>query len=147
MDGGRSVTEVFRERIDRITGILEGLQYRLIEPQIRNESYFTGYEGPSLEEGVIFFDKGSPFLELSYTFAFSTHFAPFLSANLVEFVNVGYDYGCYLNLSSDKEIALTVLSKIYFSGLNETSLAECIADFTECVTALREMVHLETRFK
>ena len=140
------MTEVFRERIDRITGILAAMHYRLIEPQIRSESYFTGYEGPSLEEGVIFFDNGSPFLELSYTFTFSSHFAPFLSVNLPEFVNIGYDYGCYLNLSTDKEIALTVLSKLYFSGLNEGSLSECIADFTECVAALREVLHLERRF-
>jgi hypothetical protein len=54
-----------------------------------------------------------------------------------------YEYGCYLSIhQTSSEIAFSLYSKIYYSGLTFYSLKDTVRDFRDCVAALAELLEV-----
>ena len=62
-----------------------------------------------------------------------------MKGKLEEMLKTCYEFGCYVSLQQTaSELAFSVFTKIYYSGLNYYSLRDSLRDFRECVAALME---------
>ena len=137
---------VMHERIRRVRALFGEVGYRTAEAERSDDSYSATFTGPKGAEGGLFIDRDSRFLEVGYTFSFSTSLAEFVKERLEEIMRAAYEFGCYANiLAGNAEIVLSVFTKVYFSGLNYYSLRDSLLDFNRCVAAITEIVDIEHR--
>ncbi|MFW5684530.1 MAG: hypothetical protein ACOC1I_06740, partial [Spirochaetota bacterium] len=96
-------------------------------------------------QGAVYIDRDSKFLELAYTFSFSSNLADFVQDKLEEMMQLCYEYGCYSTLqTAAREITFTVFSKIYYAGLNYYALKETVRDYRDAVESLAELLELRS---
>jgi hypothetical protein len=136
-------SKLMEERIRRVRVLFRELGYRVRESERSSDTYSAGFEDEEGMQGGFFIDRASRFLELAYTFSFSPTMAEYLKARLEEMLKVSYEYGCYINIqTSPEEIAFSVFTKIYYSGLNYYSLRDSLREFRFCVQALTDILEL-----
>jgi hypothetical protein len=136
-------SKLMEERIRRVRVLFRELGYRVRESERSSDTYSAGFEDDEGMQGGFFIDRASRFLELAYTFSFSPTMAEYLKTRLEEMLKVSYEYGCYINIqTSREEIAFSVFTKIYYSGLNYFSLRDSLREFRFCVQALTDILEL-----
>ncbi|MBN1835199.1 MAG: hypothetical protein JW820_05060 [Spirochaetales bacterium] len=136
-------SKLMEERIRRVRVLFRELGYRVRESERSNDTYSAGFEDEEGMQGGFFIDRASRFLELAYTFSFSPTMSEYLKTRLEEMLKVSYEYGCYINIqTSREEIAFSVFSKIYYSGLNYYCLRDSLREFRFCVQALTDILEL-----
>lgn len=137
---------LMQERIRRVTVLFRELGYQIHEGDSTEDSYSAGFSTPEGFQAGLFIDADSKFLELAFTFSFSNGMADFVRERIEDVMHSLYEYGCYFSLQiDDRDINLTVFSKIYFAGLNYFALKETVRDFREAIEAVQEIfeIHLE----
>jgi hypothetical protein len=68
----------------------------------------------------------------------------FLRTRLDDILRTCYEFGCYINLNKkEKELAFSVFTKLYFTGLNYYSLKYSILDYSWCVKEIMKIVELD----
>jgi hypothetical protein len=138
-------SKVMEERIRRVRVLFRELGYKVHETERSEETYSAGFEGADGIQGGFFIDRASRFLEIAYTFSFSPTMAEYVRARLEEMLKISYEYGCYINIQTTKEeIAFSVFSKIYYSGLNYYSVRDSLREFALCVRSLTELLEIGT---
>jgi hypothetical protein len=136
-------SKLMKERVRRVGVLLRELGFEMLDGEFLEETYSAGFESDDGFQGGIFIDRDSKFLELAYTFSFSINLADYLQRKLGEIMQICYEYGCYVNLqTSQREITLSILSKIYYAGLNYYALKETVRDYREAVESLVEVLEL-----
>ncbi|MBN2049957.1 MAG: hypothetical protein JW760_05885 [Spirochaetales bacterium] len=135
-------SKLMKERIRRVRVLFKELGYDIFDGETEEGSYHAGFEGENGYEGSFYIDQDSKFLELAYTFSFSSRMTLFVRDKLDEMLKICYEFGCYLNVQKSDEIMFTVFSKIYFAGLNYYSLKETLKDFTGCIDSLRDLIEI-----
>ena len=135
-------SKLMKERIRRVRVLFKELGYDVFDGETEEDSYHAGYERDSGYEGSFYIDRDSKFLELAYTFSFSSKLTMYIRDRLDEMLKICYEFGCYLNLQKSDEIMFSVFSKIYFAGLNYYSLKETLKDFNGCIESLRELIEI-----
>lgn len=140
-------SKLMRERIRRTSVLFKELGYDLFDEERIEESYSCAFShADTQKQGVFFIEKESKFLELAYNFTFSPQFAPFLRNKMSEITESAFEYGCYLNIFSDENaVSFSVFSKLYFSGMNYSSLRDTLQDYHLCVESLKELVTLNLK--
>jgi hypothetical protein len=134
---------MLEERIRRVKVLFKELGYRVERDDLMDGGYAATFRNRSGVQGGVYVDEDSRFLELGYTFSFSSSLTEFLKARLESMIRVCYEYGCYLNLqSTEREIAFSIFTKIYFSGLNYESLKDSLRDFRVCATLLTSVLDI-----
>jgi len=136
-------SKLMEERIRRVRVLFRELGYRIRESERSTDTYSAGFEDEEGMQGGFFIDRASRFLELAYTFSFSPTMSEYLKTRLEEMLKISYEYGCYINIqTSREEIAFSVFTKIYYSGLNYYSLRDSLREFRFCVQALTDILEL-----
>jgi hypothetical protein len=136
-------SKLMEERIRRVRVLFRELGYRVRESERSSDTYSAGFEDDEGMQGGFFIDRASRFLELAYTFSFSPTMSEYLKTRLEEMLKISYEYGCYINIQTSRdEIAFSVFSKIYYSGLNYYSLRDSLREFRYCVQALTDVLEL-----
>ena len=136
-------SKLMQERIRRVKILFRELGYRVFDSERMEESYSAGFENEEGFQAGVFIDSGSRFLEVAYTFSFSPSMAEFVRSRLEEMLKISYEYGCYINLQTTaEEIAFSVFTKIYYSGLNYYSMRESLRDFKQCVYSLTDTMEI-----
>ncbi len=136
-------SKVMEERIRRVIILFKELGYKILETERTNETFSAGFENKEGLQGGFFIDRSSKFLEVAYTFSFSPSMADFVKSRLEEMLKVCYEYGSYVNIqTSRKEIAFSVFAKIYYSGLNYSSLKDTVREFRQCVEAITDLMQI-----
>ena len=137
-------SKMLEERIRRVTVVFKELGFRISDVD-RSENSFSAAFGSDEESGGSFFiDRDSRFLEIAYSFSFSAEFAEFLRKRLEEMLKICYEFGSYFSIQqADSEVAFTVFTKIYYSGLTYRALKECLIDFRMCVEELTQVLRVE----
>jgi hypothetical protein len=136
-------SKLMEERIRRVRVLFRELGYRIRESERSTDTYSAGFEDEEGMQGGFFIDRASRFLELAYTFSFSPTMSEYLKTRLEEMLKVSYEYGCYINIqTSREEIAFSVFTKIYYSGLNFYALRDSLREFRFCVQALTDILEL-----
>jgi hypothetical protein len=134
---------MLEERIRRIKVLFRELGYRVERDDLIAGGYTATFRNRSGVQGGVYVDEDSRFLELGYTFTLSSSLSAFLKTRLESMIRVCYEYGCYLNLQSTKrEIAFSIFTKIYFSGLNYDSLKDSLRDFRTCAGLLTSVLDI-----
>jgi hypothetical protein len=130
-------SKLMKERVRRVAVLLRELGYEQLEGELADDSYTAAFEGPDGFQAGLFIDRESKFLELVYSFAFSSNLTQFLQDRLEEMYQICYEYGCHTNLqTTDLGVSFSVFSKIYFAGLNYYALKETVRDFRAAVESL-----------
>jgi len=138
-------SKLMKERVRRVSVLLRELGFEMLDGEFLEETYSAGFEGNDGFQGAIYIDRESKFLELAYTFSFSSNLADFVQSKLEEMTQICYEYGCYFTLqTTPREITFTVFSKIYFAGLNYYALKETVRDYREAVDSLTELLELRS---
>ena len=136
-------SKVMEARIRRVRVLFRELGYRIRESERSSDTYSAGFEDDEGMQGGFFIDRASRFLELAYTFSFSPTMSEYLKTRLEEMLKISYEYGCYINIqTSREEIAFSVFTKIYYSGLNYYCLRDSLREFRFCVQALTDILEL-----
>lgn len=69
--------------------------------------------------------------------------ADFIKDRLEEMLKVCYEYGSYISIqTSTKEITFSLFSKLYYSGLNYSSLKDALKDFKECMESVTDLMDI-----
>jgi len=132
------------EKIRRTKVLFKELGCKIVGGKITDNVYTAGFDNDTGMHGGFYIDKESSFLEIVYTFSFSTSMHEFIKDRLEKMLSICYEYGCYINIQNSKsEILFSVFTKLYFSGLNYYSLKESLKDFTKCVSILTEIIDIE----
>ena len=135
---------LLQERVRRVRVLFRELGYRTTAAERSGESYSAAFTGPAGAQGGLFIEKDSRFLEIGYTFSFSPSLADFVKARLEQIMSAAYEFGCYPNVAAGgPEIALSVFTKIYFSGLGYSALRDTLRDFNLCVEAITGILEIE----
>jgi hypothetical protein len=131
------------ERIRRVTVLFSELTFRMVEDERSHNAYTATFEdGEGFQAGVLI-ERGSRFLELAYSFTFPPAQGQYVREKLEEMLKTCYEYGCYLSIhQTSSEIAFSLYSKIYYSGLTFYSLKDTVRDFRDCVAALAELLEV-----
>lgn len=136
-------SKLMKERVRRMAVLLRELGYELLEGEFLDDTYSAGFEGADGFQAGVFIDRESKFLELVYTFGFSSNLTEFVQNRLEEMYQVCYEFGCHTNLQvMPEEITFSVCSKIYYAGLNYYALKETVRDFREATEALMLLLEL-----
>ena len=135
-------SKLMKERIRRVKVLFKELGYDVYDGTLVKETFSGGFEKDENFAGGFFIDSESKFLELAFSFSFSSTLATFLQARLEEMLRICYEYGCYLNIQNAEGLTFSVFSKVYYAGLNYYSLKETIRDFDACVGALKEVIEI-----
>lgn len=135
-------SKLMRERIRRVKVLFKELGYEVYDGSVMEETFSGGFESNGDFTGGFFIDSESKFLELAFSFSFSSSLSHFIQAKLEDMLKICYEYGCYLNIQKEDNLSFSVFSKVYFAGLNYYSLKETIRDFTGCVDSLKEIVEI-----
>lgn len=135
--------KVMEERIRRVKILFKELGYKLHETERSEETYSAGFENDEGMQGGFFIDRNSRFLEIAYTFSFSPAMAEYVKTRLDEMLKISYEFGCYINLqTTNEEIAFSVFSKLYYTGMTYYSLKDSLREFVHCVQALTELLEI-----
>jgi hypothetical protein len=136
-------SKVMEERIRRVKIHFKELGYRIVETERSDETFSAGFRNAEGLQGGFFIERDSRFMEIAYTFSFSSTMAAYVRARLEEMLKICYEYGCYINLqTSEQEIAFSVFSKLYYTGLTYYSLKDSLYEFRGCVGALTELLEI-----
>ena len=135
-------SKLMRERIRRVKVLFKELGYDVYDGSLMEETFSGGFETGGNFAGGFFIDSESKFLELAYSFSFSSSLSAFIQSRLEEMLRICYEYGCYLNIQKGESLSFSIFSKIYFAGLNYYSLKETVKDFTGCIEALKEIIEI-----
>jgi hypothetical protein len=136
-------SKLMEERIRRVRVLFRELGYRVRESERSSDTYSAGFEDDEGMQGGFFIDRASRFLELAYTFSFSPTMAEYVKTRLEEMLKISYEYGCYINIQTTKEeIAFSVFTKIYYSGLNYYCLRDSLREYALCVRSLTELLEI-----
>lgn len=139
---------LMQERIRRVHVLFRELGYELTEGDTSEDSYSTGFVANDGFQAGLFIDADSKFLELAFTFTFTSQMANFVRERLEEVMHSLYEFGCYFSLQTDRdEITYTVFGKIYFAGLNYFALKETIRDFRDAVEASQEIFDIPIEYE
>lgn len=135
--------KVMEERIRRVRVLFKELGYKLHQTERSEETYSAGFENEAGMQGGFFIDKTSRFVEIAYTFSFSPSMAEYVKTRLEEMLKISYEFGCYINLqSTDEEIAFSLFTKLYYTGLNYHALKESLREFALCILALTDLLEI-----
>jgi hypothetical protein len=135
--------KVMEERIRRVRLLFKELGYTLHETERSEETYSAGFENDDGMQGGFFIDRSSRFLEIADTFSFSPSMAEYVKTRLEEMLKISYEFGCYINLqTTNEEIAFSVFTKLYYTGLNYYALKESIREFILCIRALTDLLEI-----
>jgi hypothetical protein len=127
-------SKVLEERIRRVKVLFKELGYRVFGDERSEGTFAAAFDNETGSHGGFFIDRESRFLEVGYTFSFSPSMSDFLKDRLEKMLNICYEFGCYNNIQkSESEIAISLFTKIYFSGLNYAALKDSLRDFQSCV--------------
>jgi hypothetical protein len=138
-------SKILEERVRRVKVLFKELGYRLTRDDKSPEEYTAAISNSAGVVGGVFLDTESRFLELGYTFSFSSSLSHYLRNRLEDVLRVCYEFGCYPNVQKDGgEIAISLFSKIYFSGLNYFSLKDSLKDFRACVDLVTGVLDIHT---
>ena len=133
-----------KERIRRVRVLMKELGYEIIDSDTQEDTYSAGFENEKGEQGGFFIDRDSKFLEVAFTFSFSSSLSEFIRTKLEEMLRICYEFGCYINIQKGKkEISFSIFAKAYYAGLNYYSLRETLNDFFACVENLKEILDLQ----
>jgi hypothetical protein len=132
------------EKVRRTKILFKELGCKVIGEKNNGEIYTAGFDNKSGLHGGFFIDRDSRFLEIVYTFSFSSSMHVFIRERLEKMLSICYEYGCYINVQKNKtEILFSLFTKLYFSGLNYYSLKDSLKDFTKCVSIITEIIDIE----
>lgn len=138
-------SRIMKERIKRVKILFKELGYRVYDGDHSEDTYSAGIDDKQGFQSGFFIDTDSRFLELAFTFSFSIKLGPFIQQKLEDLLKICYEYGCYLNIFKNRdEIAVSVFSKLYFSGLNYYALRNTLEDFRLCIESLKELFDIKT---
>ena len=133
-------SRLLQERIRRVNVLVRELGYEITDGDVGGDSYKCSCVANDGFQAGLFVDADSKFLELAFTFTFSSQMANFFRERLDEAMYSLYEFGCYFSLHTDhREITYTIFSKVYFAGLNYFSLKETLRDFRDAVEANQEI--------
>ena len=139
-------SKVMEERIRRVRVLFKELGYKLHETERSEETYSAGFENEEGMQGGFFIDRTSRFVEIAYTFSFSPSMAEYVKTRLEEMLKISYEFGCYINLqSTDEEIAFSLFTKLYYTGLNYHALKDSLREFALCVHELTDLLEISGR--
>ena len=111
-------SKLMKERIHRVKILFKELGYEVYEGESSEDSFSAAFESNSGFQGGFFIDIENKFLEVAFTFSFSSRLVSFVQKNLEEMLGICYEYGCYMNLQKvDGEISFSVFSKVYYADL------------------------------
>jgi hypothetical protein len=134
------------ERIRRVRVLFKELGYKLHETERSEETYSAGFENEEGMQGGFFIDRTSRFVEIAYTFSFSPSMAEYVKTRLEDMLKISYEFGCYINLqSTDEEIAFSLFTKLYYTGLNYHALKDSLREFALCVRELTDLLEISGR--
>ncbi len=77
-------SKVMKERIRRVKVLFKELGYKILETERFTDSFSAGFEDEEGLQGGFFIDQASRFLEIAYTFAFSTASSHFVRNRVSE---------------------------------------------------------------
>ncbi|MFW6261093.1 MAG: hypothetical protein ACOC6J_05875 [Spirochaetota bacterium] len=138
-------SKLMKERVRRVSVLLRELGFEMLDGEFLEETYSAAFESSDGFQGAVYIDRDSKFLELAYTFSFSSNLADFVQSKLEDIMQICYEYGCYNTLmTTHREITLTVFSKIYYAGLNYYALKETVRDYRDAVDSLAELLELKS---
>ena len=107
-------SKLMKERVRRVGVLLRELGYEMLDGEFLEDTYSAGFEGNDGFQGGIFIDRESKFLELAYTFSFSTNLSEFVQTKLEEMHQISYEYGCHTNLqTSPSDISFFLYQLMY----------------------------------
>ena len=136
-------SKLMRERIRRIRILFKELGYDLVEGEKSEETFSSAFEDEDGFQGGFFIDSDNKFLEIAFTFTFSSELGLYLQQKLSDMLRICYEFGCYLNIQyNEAEIEFSIYSKLYYAGINYYSLKETLRDFNGCIEMLKELVDL-----
>jgi len=137
-------SKLMKERIRRVQILFRELGFEVVGGERNEETFSAAYENGNGFLGGFFIDAENKFLEVAFTFSFSSELESYLGSRLEEMLGICYEFGCYLNVQSpNSEIEFSVYSKIYYAGLNYYSLKETLRDFEACVESIKEVIDLQ----
>lgn len=135
-------SRLMKERIHRVKVLFKELGFEIYDGVFMEGAFSGGFETSGTFAGAFFIDSTNKFLELAFSFSFSSSLGAFLQSRLKEMVKICYEFGCYTNIDGGENLSFSVFSKIYFAGLNYYSLKETLKDFRGCVNALKEVIEI-----
>lgn len=136
-------SRVMKERIKRVRVLFHELGYRCEGREEEDKVYAGTFKSEDGFEGGYLIDRECRFLELAFSFQFGEDIHALVREKLEEMLAVCYDYGCYISLDKpDAEMAFSIYSKIYYSGLTYQTLRDTLYDFMDCVDTLAETLGL-----
>ena len=137
-------SKLMKERIRRVRVLFRELGFDVVEGERSEDTFTAAYENDEGFLGGFFIDSENKFLEVAFTFSFSSELEAYLQQRLAEMISICYEFGCYLNVqNSDSELEFSVYSKIYYAGLNYYALKETLRDFQACVESIKGLVDLQ----
>jgi hypothetical protein len=137
-------SQLLEERIRRVSVLFSELSFRVIEDERSHNAYSATFEDEEGFQAGALIERGSRFLELAYALTFLPAFSQLMKVKLEEMLKICYEYGCYISLQQTaSEIAFSVFTKIYYSGLTYYSLRDTLRDFRDCVAALMDLMEME----
>ncbi len=136
-------SQLLEERIRRVSVLFSELSFRVIEDERSHNAYSATFEDDDGFQAGVLIERGSRFLELAYALTFPPAFSLLMKVKLEEMLKICYEYGCYVSLQqTSSEIAFSVFTKIYYSGLTYYSLRDSLRDFRDCVAALMDLMEM-----
>ncbi|MBT3274241.1 MAG: hypothetical protein HN368_13880 [Spirochaetales bacterium] len=136
-------SKLMRERIRRVRVLFKELGYDLVEGEKSEETFSAAFENEESFQGGFFIDSDNKFLEIAFTFTFSSELDLYIQDKLTDMLRICYEFGCYLNIQkSEDDIEFSIYSKLYYAGINYYTLKETLRDFNGCIEMLRELVDL-----
>jgi hypothetical protein len=124
------------------------LGFELVDGDFQQDSFSASFENAEGFSGGVFIDRESKFVELGYTFTFSSNLGDFVQSRLEEMLRICYEFGCHTNLqSSIREVSFSVFTKIYYAGLNYYALKETFRDFREAIDELSELLEFRNQLE
>ncbi|MDY7028807.1 MAG: hypothetical protein SVR04_10965 [Spirochaetota bacterium] len=137
-------SKVMKERIRRVTVLFRELGCELFDEEKLEESYSSAFLTSTGLQGFFYIERDNRFLEIAYNFAFSPQLSGYLQRKMSDVLEACFEYGCYMNAYfDDHAVGISLFSKIYFSGLNYSSLRDTLVDFYHCTDAIKEVVSLK----
>ncbi len=136
-------SQLMEERIRRATVLFSEMSFKVVEDERSHNAYTATIEDSEGFQAGVLIERGSRFLELAYTLTFPPAQGQYVRDKLEEMLKTCYEYGCYLSIhQTANEIAFSLYSKVYYSGLTFYSLKDTLRDFRDCVAALGELLDL-----
>jgi hypothetical protein len=137
------LTNLFDTRLNLLKETFSKKGYELYDQMIQEESYSAAFLLPGEREALVYFDSQNNFLEVSFSYELSKNLSTFIQNRFLALITALYDYGCYLHLDQDDDIAISILTKCYFSGLNEECLGELLQDFSDCLMEADAVIRID----